>query len=136
MGKKQGDKFEVGDDVFVPGLGWSKVVKDDGSDYLNLKWILGARAIWFDENGEAYGNKIAYHANQGIIQIDTNEPVKLELDQPIWGWDSEKWIHGHFKERFFNGVKCFADGMTSHTSNGAVELFKIWRTTSPNEAGQ
>ena len=134
--KKQGDKFEAGDRAIVPGLGWGSVVEDDFSGLSPIKWVGdGGSFQWVGRYGVRDGVQVIYHANQGVIEIDTDEPVRaedLKLDQPMQVGDYSgghiPYANRHFA-KFENGtLYCWSDGKTSHTANeDEITRWRHWR---------
>ena len=131
--KKQGDKFGVGDRAIIPGLGWGKVTSDDGSDHRPLEWKSDSGySFWAEADGASQGIQIMYHANQGVIEIDTDEPVRAEdlaLDQPLLVINhGGAPLNRHFAS-FENGtVYCWSNGQTSHTANeDEISRWDNWR---------
>ena len=133
MSNKQGDKFEVGNMAFAPGLGWGVIDLDFGSLPRPLKWKCETgRDIWVDRFGKnASGSQVLYHANQGVIEIDTDEPVKPEdlvLDEPLEVGSPCKIQH--FAGYHGGFVYCWDDGKTSHTADGLKTPWLCWSRLS------
>ena len=131
-------EFKVGDRVWsvVHGLGRVRQVDKHGDYPLCVDLDCGKRTS-FTKHGlytTAHKNPCLFHANQGKIEFDTDEPIELEDGQPIWVRDSEvgEWRPRHFARRGQKaGVYCYDNGTTAHTNTTGATHWKYFRTTDP-----
>ena len=137
-------EFRVGDRVWS-FYGWGNV-EELGSESYPVKVIFDTGKLesytpdgfWHAE----HKNPSLFHANQGKIEFDTNEPVKLVDGHPIWvrAEGSLEWVPRHAKELAKKGgVLCHNNGTTKHSNGtGATTHWKYFRVTDPalDEASQ
>ena len=139
-------EFKVGDRVWSLIYGWGNVNEIDskiGSEYL-------VRVVFDSGEWESYTvdgfwkidhkNPSLFHANQGKIEFNTDEPI---VDgQPIWVRSEESfdWFPRHAKELGkAGGVFCHNNGTTKHSNEtGDATFWQHFRTTDPvlDEASQ
>ena len=127
--------FEVGDDVFCLMFGAGKVVKEDTGTF-PVGVDFESRGEWFTPEGK-WGlglNRTLYHANSGIIKIDTTLRPELEVDAKIWVRDgvSEQWRRRHFKCWECEKARCFGSGKTSFTDKSNGRAWNHYTLTDPN----
>ena len=137
-------EFKVGDRVWSLLYGWGSVRAIKRNLYsVNVCFGSGGN-IDFTKDGfclSYHKNPSLFHANQGVVEFDTDEPVELEDGQPIWVRDYEdrSWAPKHFKRHDESGgVYCYESGLSKHTSSGNETHWKFFRTTDPalDEASQ
>ena len=132
--KKQGDKFEVGDRVvcLMYGFGTVAIVDPENVAYtVKVETEIGSNTYTADGRWDSSDASITlYHANQGVIEIDTDEPVvpeDLKLDQPLvvshHGGDP---LNRHFAKFENDKVYCWGNGKTSHTTTN-ITPWDHWR---------
>ena len=136
-------EFRVGDRVWS-FYGWGNV-EELGSESYPVKVIFDTGKLesytpdgfWHAE----HKNPSLFHANQGKIEFDTDEPIELVDGQPIWVRDSEvsEWRPRHFARYAQDGeVYCYQGGKSKHSSGveSNVMLWQYFRTcllyTSPS----
>ena len=142
-------EFKVGDRVWslINGFGTVKdIVLEVESEYpVKVVFDSGIRTTYTADGFWHTNHKTPslFHANQGKIEFDTDEPIELEDGQPIWVRDSERnvWRPRHFKCRSEKGgVYCYCDGKSKHgtAGEGSTMRWKLFRTTDPalDGAGQ
>ena len=133
-------EFKVGDRVYsvVHGLGRVRLVDKHGDYPLCVDLDCG-KSTSFTKHGlytTAHKTPCLFHANQGKIEFDTDEPIELVDGQPIWVRDLEV---GEWKPRHSahcaegGGVYCYWNGRTKHSSAGEkhVTHWQHFRTTDP-----
>ena len=136
-------EFKVGDRVWALLFGWGTVKEIDSGilEYypVCVEFDSVENKAFFTRGGfyrVSDKNPSLFHANQGKIEFDTDEPIELVDGQPIWVRDSEKneWWPRHFKchsER--GGVCCYCDGRSKHGSGveSSAMRWNFFRTTDP-----
>ena len=133
-------EFKVGDRVWS-SYGWGDVkeIGSKGTDYpVRVVFDAGKSEIYTPDGFWHIDHKTPslFHANQGKIEFDTDEPIELVEDQPIWVRNTEKgkWKARHFSRRAESGgVHCYYDGRSKHGSSceSLVSHWKYFRTTDP-----
>ena len=138
-------EFKVGDRVWSFIFGWGAVEEIDSEImypvYVNFD---SGKTNTHTTDGFYlldHESPTLFHANQGKIEFDTNEPIDLEDGQPIWVRGSEKreWIPRHFaRYSQIGGVFCYLDGNSKHTTKGEtyVKRWEFFRTTDPALDGE
>ena len=134
-------EFKVGDRVWslINGFG---TVKDIGleveSEYpvkvvfdSDIRTTYTADGFWQTN----HKTPSLFHANQGKIEFDTDEPIELVDGQPIWVRAEERydWLPRHAKELGkTGGVFCHKNGQTKHSNvAGTATFWRYFRTTDP-----
>ena len=140
-------EFKVGRRVWSLLFGWGTVMQIDSEAGITYPMRVG-----FDGGEEgftkygfydvAHKNPSLFHANQGKIEFDTDEPIEpIELDQPIWvrNFETDSWTPRHFKCHAKKvGVHCYWNGQSKHSCNAGSTHWQHFRTTDPalDEASQ
>ena len=135
-------EFKVGDRVWSLLLGWGSVKRIDS----NIEEAYPVYVVFDSGKGKCFTkhgifhavdkNPSLFHANQGKIEFDTDEPIELVDGQPIWVRDSEthEWKPRHSAHcAEGGGVYCYWNGRTKHSSAGEknVTHWQHFRTTDP-----
>ena len=126
--------FKVGDDVFCLIFGHGSVSYMDG-DRLSVACAdSSVPSYTLDGRYLAGQNRTLYHANSGIIEIDTTLRPELEVDAKIWVRDGDdaRWNTAHFKEWKHGMATCFDLGRTSFTEDGHDHTWNFYTLTDPN----
>ena len=136
-------EFKVGDRVWSLVFGWGVIndIKSGvGSTYpVVVDFDSGKRETFTEQKFYRISDKnpSLFHANQGKIEFDTNEPIELVVDQPIWVLIASKWMPRHVaRQPKEGGVYCYRDGKSKHSSGGGVKYWKYFRTTDPALDGE
>ena len=128
--------FKVGDDVFCLMWGHGSVTSVGTDDFPIRVKFPGRSELWFKGCGRYANdsNRTLYHANSGIIEIDTTLRPELEVDAKIWVRDhvDEEWNRRHFKRWDYDMARCFAAGKTSFTDNDNTYAWNFYTLTDPN----
>ena len=140
MTKLEKREFKVGYRVWSLLFGWGNIEEID-SEAVNMYPVCvgfdSGKIEAFTEGGLYHldhENPSLFHANQGKIEFDTDEPIELVDNQPIWVLLGENWIPKHFaRHSQGGGVYCYRSGKSKHSSDGESDV-KCWgsfRTTDP-----
>ena len=129
--------FKVGDDVFCLVYGHGKV---ESVSHHPHRYPISARGKAWHQSYSSDGchtigfSRTLYHANSGIIKIDTTLRPELEVDAKIWVREREehKWAPRHFKLWDGSCVRCFKNGATSHSCGEGGDTWKFYTLTDPN----
>ena len=135
-------EFKVGDRVYSLVYGFGTVKGIDSKNEMAYPVCVGfdsGREEGFKKNGlytTAHKNPTLFHANQGKVEFDTDEPIELVEDQPIWVRNSgcRKWTARHFARHAQDGgVYCYWSGQTKHSSGNEASALRwdFFRTTDP-----
>ena len=139
--------FEIGDRVWSLNYGWGSVALPptdlDLEEYpIYVNFDSGSSEQYTSEGflWSACVNPSLFHANQGVLEFDTDEPVVMADDQTIWVRDSETdaWVPRHFAVYVTTGgVYCYPDGKSKHSSsdNEPYDHWKFFRTSAPEFSG-
>ena len=132
-------EFKVGDRVWsFYGWGDVKEIGSKASGYPVRVAFDSGRLESYTLNGfwhNGHKNPSLFHANQGKIEFDTDEPIELVDGQPIWVRSEEcyEWLPRHAKELGKSGgVFCHNNGQTKHSNvAGTATFWQYFRTTDP-----
>jgi len=134
--------FEIGDRVWSLNYGWGSVALapvdlaiEEYPLYVNFDSGLSEQYTSEGYLWTSCQTPSLFHANQGVLEFNTNEPVMITEDQPIWVRDSEadEWTPRHFARYAGAGVYCHRHGQSKHSSNGKdhVKHWRFFRTSAP-----
>ena len=135
-------EFKVGDRVWALLFGWGTVKEIDSGilEYypVCVEFDSVENKAFFTRGGfyrVSDKNPSLFHANQGKIEFDTDEPIELVDGQPIWVRSEEcyEWLPRHAKELGKSGgVFCHNNGQTKHSNvAGTATFWQYFRTTDP-----
>ena len=127
--------FKVGDDVFCLMFGRGKVVRTCISEFsVVVKFAVDELSFTACGRYTRDANRTLYHANSGIIEIDTTLRPELEVDDKIWVRDSNSlgWERRHFKSWSGEKPVCFDAGRTRFTTDGYEHTWNYYTLTDPN----
>jgi len=137
--------FEIGDRVWSLNYGWGSVAiapEDlESEEYpLYVNFDSGTSEQYTSEGylWTACETPSLFHANQGVLEFNTNEPVVIAENQPIWVRDSEadEWVPRHFARYAGPGVYCYPDGKSKHGTgeDEPCEYWEFFRTSAPESS--
>ena len=132
--------FKVGDDVFCLRYGHGKVVDLNLNSEYPVEVKFPEESDSYTTDGKAwtgYERRLLYHANSGIIEIDTTLRPELEVDDKLWvsGSGREVWYCRHFSHFDDHGkVACFCNGQSSFTvkDDPRTASWSHYTLTDPN----
>ena len=129
--------FKVGDDVFCLRYGHGKVVDLNLNSEYPVEVKFPEESDSYTTDGKAwtgYERRLLYHANSGIIEIDTTLRPELEVDDKIWVRDSNalEWKRRHFKSWHGEKPVCFDAARTRFTTDGYEHTWNYYTLTDPN----
>jgi len=134
--------FEIGDRVWSLNYGWGSVALapvdlaiEEYPIYVNFDSGMSEQYTSEGYLWDSCKTPSLFHANQGVLEFNTNEPVVIAEDQPIWVRDSEtdEWVPRHFaRYSTTEGVYCYRDGRSKHGSGTRTHRYwRFFRTSAP-----
>ena len=141
-------EFKVGDRVWSLLFGWGDVREinlEIETEYpVKVVFDSGIHTTYTTTDvfwHTSHKSPSLFHANQGKIEFDTDEPIELVDGQPIWvrNFETDSWTPRHFKCHAKKvGVHCYWNGQSKHSCNAGSTHWQHFRTTDPalDEASQ